>query len=88
MAPAYWGQGLTTEAARAALWYGFDVLGFACVVADADPPNLASFRVIEKLGMRYANRGFRHNVEVITYTLARKDFQPPDVSYQVRDASG
>jgi ribosomal-protein-alanine N-acetyltransferase len=88
MAPAYWGQGLATEAAAAVLRYGFDVLRFTRVVADADPPNVASFRVMEKLGMRYTRRGYRHNVEVITYTLARADFQPQEAWYQVRYAAG
>jgi ribosomal-protein-alanine N-acetyltransferase len=83
LAPTSWGQGLTTEAAQAVLRYGFDVLGFPRVVADAEPPNVASFRVMEKLGMRYASRGYRHNVEVITYTLACKDFQPDVGGYRV-----
>lgn len=83
MAPAYWGQGLTTEAARAVLRYGFDVLAFTRVVADADPPNVASFRIMEKLGMRYEGRKRRHNVEVIAYAIAQKDFQPGAAYYQV-----
>jgi ribosomal-protein-alanine N-acetyltransferase len=83
LAPAYWGQGLTTEAATAVLRYGFDVLGLPQVVADADPPNVASFRVMEKLGMQYASRGYRHNVEVITYTVACDDMQPDVGGYRV-----
>jgi RimJ/RimL family protein N-acetyltransferase len=65
------------------LRYGFDVLGLPQVVADADPPNVASFRVMEKLGMRYASRGYRHDVEVITYAITCKDFQPDAGSYRV-----
>jgi RimJ/RimL family protein N-acetyltransferase len=52
--PALWGRGLATEAARAVLRYGFDELGLAEIFAGADPPNAASFRVMERLGMRWA----------------------------------
>jgi RimJ/RimL family protein N-acetyltransferase len=49
---SYWGRGLATEAAGAVLRYAFDVAGLPEVVAGADPPNVASFRVMERLGMR------------------------------------
>jgi ribosomal-protein-alanine N-acetyltransferase len=51
--PAWWGQGLATEAARAGLNYGFDTVGFAEIFAATDVPNQASVRVLERLGMRY-----------------------------------
>jgi ribosomal-protein-alanine N-acetyltransferase len=51
LAPACWGQGLATEAARAVLRHAFDDLRVACVVAATDPPNRASIRVLERLGM-------------------------------------
>jgi RimJ/RimL family protein N-acetyltransferase len=54
--PRCWGRGLATEASRALLRYGFEELGLARIVAGADEPNLASLRVIERLGMRYERR--------------------------------
>jgi ribosomal-protein-alanine N-acetyltransferase len=48
----YWGQGFTTEAARALLDFGFGVLGLHRVWAQANPENVGSWRVMEKLGMR------------------------------------
>jgi ribosomal-protein-alanine N-acetyltransferase len=51
LAPACWGQGLATEAARAVLRHAFDDLGLRRVVAATDPPNRASIRVLERLGM-------------------------------------
>lgn len=50
--PARWGQGLATEASRAVLDLAFRGLGLDSVDAGADPPNAASFRVMERLGMR------------------------------------
>lgn len=48
-----WGRGLATEAAGACLRYGFEQLGFAEVMADADFDNLASRRVLEKIGFEF-----------------------------------
>lgn len=50
---AYWGKGLATEAAGALLRYAFDQLQLASVHGGAAPENLASRRVMEKIGMRY-----------------------------------
>jgi ribosomal-protein-alanine N-acetyltransferase len=49
---AHWGHGYVTEALRALLDYGFHVLGLNRIEADIDPRNIASARVLEKLGFR------------------------------------
>lgn len=51
--PNWWGRGLATEAARTMLDYGFDAVGFTEIIAATDPPNLASVRVMERLGMAH-----------------------------------
>jgi RimJ/RimL family protein N-acetyltransferase len=51
LARAYWGNGYATEAARAALNYGFEQLGLDEIVALTVPANLRSRRVMERLGM-------------------------------------
>ncbi|MGC1884719.1 MAG: GNAT family N-acetyltransferase, partial [Stellaceae bacterium] len=51
LARPYWGQGYAYEAARAAIDDGFDRLGLEEIVAFTVPANLASRRVMEKLGM-------------------------------------
>jgi RimJ/RimL family protein N-acetyltransferase len=48
----YWGHGYATEAARRLLAFGFEELGLHRVFATCDPRNVASSRVLEKLGMR------------------------------------
>jgi RimJ/RimL family protein N-acetyltransferase len=50
--PDVQGRGLATEGAREMLRLGFDELGLHRIVADCDPRNLASLRVMERLGMR------------------------------------
>lgn len=51
-----WGKGYATEGARAALRYGFEVLGFHEIVSFTLPQNLRSRRVMEKLGMHHDPR--------------------------------
>lgn len=53
--PAYWGQGLATEAALASVRYGFADLGLKQIIGLIMPENIASVRVLEKTGLRYAN---------------------------------
>jgi ribosomal-protein-alanine N-acetyltransferase len=48
---AHWGLGYTTEAARPAMDFGFDVAGLTRIVAYAVPENRASTNVMRKLGM-------------------------------------
>ena len=52
VAREYWGHGYATEATHAAVSFAFCDLGLAKVFARADPRNVASIRVLEKLGMR------------------------------------
>jgi len=49
----YWGKGLATEAAAALLDFAFGPLELASLHAGAAPENLASKRVMEKLGMQH-----------------------------------
>jgi RimJ/RimL family protein N-acetyltransferase len=49
----YWNQGLATEASIASLNYGFEILQLERIVAIARPENIASQRVMQKVGMKY-----------------------------------
>ena len=53
--PAYWGQGLATEAGAAAVAFGFGALGAAALFAGHHPVNATSGRVLEKLGFRFTH---------------------------------
>lgn len=54
--PAHWGQGLTTEAVSALLTFGFDRLRLHRIEAGCAVENIASIRVLEKVGMRREGR--------------------------------
>jgi ribosomal-protein-alanine N-acetyltransferase len=73
LAKPWWGCGLATEASRAALEYAFGVLGAGRVTAVTDPPNVASVRVMERLGMRFVHRGTVNGLESVVYELRRED---------------
>ena len=69
-ATAYWGNGLATEAARAVLAHGFETLGFSRVLATVQEENVASRRVMEKLGMRLLGNLDRQGQHVLWYEIA------------------
>ena len=52
LARSHWGHGYATEAATAALRFGFERLGLDEIVALTVPENARSRRVMERLGMR------------------------------------
>lgn len=49
----HWGQGLATEAALASVRYGFTDLRLKRIIGLVMPENVASVRVLEKIGLRY-----------------------------------
>ncbi|HEV7706618.1 MAG TPA: GNAT family protein [Asanoa sp.] len=51
LAAAHWGRGFATEAAAAVLRFGFDQVGLHRIAATCDPDNVASARVLTKIGM-------------------------------------
>lgn len=70
--PRYWGRGLATEAAQAALQYAFGTLGLPCVHAATNPPNAASVQVLERLGMTLVRRGELDGLETLFYRIDRR----------------
>jgi ribosomal-protein-alanine N-acetyltransferase len=60
-ARAHWGRGYATEAARAAVAFGFEVLGLEEIVSFTSVSNGASRRLMERLGMTHdAQDDFEH----------------------------
>ena len=53
LARAAWGQGYATEAARAALAFGFGELELPEIVSYTIPANVRSRAVMERIGMRH-----------------------------------
>jgi RimJ/RimL family protein N-acetyltransferase len=71
LAQASWRQGYATEVAAGLLHFGFETLGLHRIHAIVEPENIASTRVLEKVGMRreghlrdhrYAKGGWRDSL--------------------------
>jgi ribosomal-protein-alanine N-acetyltransferase len=74
-----WGHGYATEAARAALSYGFELAGLEEIVSFTSTANAASRRVMERIGMRRDPDGdFDNPSFTVGHTLRRH------VLYRVR----
>lgn len=72
--PQWWGQGFATEAARAVLAYALGILGHAVIAAATDVPNLASIRVLTRLGMTCTGRGDLNGLDTLFYEMTRETF--------------
>lgn len=48
-----WNKGYATESAEACLHYGFETLQIKCIIGRAMNENIASIKVLEKIGLRY-----------------------------------
>jgi RimJ/RimL family protein N-acetyltransferase len=51
--PQWWGLGIATEAARASVGHGFDVVGLPEILSFTVVANTPSRAVMERIGMRY-----------------------------------
>jgi [ribosomal protein S5]-alanine N-acetyltransferase len=71
LARPFWGRGLATEAAGAALSFGFDRASLARIVAYAVPENTASTRVMEKLGMAMETDVDIFGLHCVRYAIER-----------------
>lgn len=69
LAKQFWGMGLATEAATAALEYGFANLGFQRIIAQVNSMNRPAIRVCEKLGMKFDHSLVRDGRIVLVYSI-------------------
>ena len=72
---AAWGRGLATEAARAAMAYGFGESGLDRIIAVTRPEHTRSRGVLEKLGMRYEREVDVFGIHAVLYALTRDAFR-------------
>lgn len=71
---AFWGQGLATEGARVSVRHGFEHLGLETIIGLTHPENVASQRVLEKLGMSFIDRANYFGMACCRYSLDRSAF--------------
>lgn len=79
--PQYNGQGIVTEAIKAVLEYGFDVLNMHSIEAVIDPDNVASERVLQKNGFVKEAHILENELwngkfwDTIIYSLLKRNFK-------------
>ena len=69
--PRYWGKGYATESAVASLDYAFNTLNLKTVVGMAEVENLASNRILQKIGLNYIEDFLFEDVMVSWYELSK-----------------
>jgi RimJ/RimL family protein N-acetyltransferase len=75
LARRFWGHGIATEAARAALSHAFDTVGLRRILSICNVDNVASETVMRKLGM-YLDRETAvpsHGARVRVYAITREE---------------
>lgn len=63
-----WGKGFASEAAQHCLAHGFNKLNLKIITGRAHIENLASIKVLEKIGMDFIGEGIVDDCPVRTYT--------------------
>jgi RimJ/RimL family protein N-acetyltransferase len=69
-----WGQGLATEAGAASLRFGFETKGMDQIISIAHRKNLASQRVMQKLGLHRAGEAVFRETPVAWYAIDRGEW--------------
>lgn len=68
-----WGKGYATEAAKHTLDHGFKVLNLKLITGRAHIENIASIKVLEKIGMDFISEGIIDDCPVRTYTKSNRN---------------
>ncbi|MDO2441290.1 GNAT family N-acetyltransferase [Enterobacter nematophilus] len=69
LVPEHNGQGYATEAAKAIIDYAVERIGATYLVAVADPENIPSQRVMQRLGMTFKAIEQHYDVPCVVYEL-------------------
>ena len=73
--PRYWGKKYATESALAALEYGFNTMNLKTIVGAAEEENIASNKVLQKIGLKYINHFFVDGVTALWYELKKEEYE-------------
>jgi ribosomal-protein-alanine N-acetyltransferase len=69
-----WGKGFATESAQYTLDHGFNTLDLKLITGRAHIENIASIKVLEKIGMAFISEGIVDDCPVRTYTKSNPQF--------------
>lgn len=72
--PEYWGRGLATESCLPMLSYGFESLKLDSIIGIAMPENLASCRILAKIGLQFIDERDYEEFRVAYYELSKNQY--------------
>jgi ribosomal-protein-alanine N-acetyltransferase len=81
LAPAYWRQGIMTEALQSIVRFGFEEMGFHRIEAIVDPENVASANLLRKIGFQeegFLRQRFYDEPEFVDdwfFSMLKPDFE-------------
>lgn len=71
----YWGQGVATETAIAALEYAFDTLNIDEVYASANCENEGSNKILKKVGLNFIETFYYDDIKCNWYKIDRHEYE-------------
>ena len=74
LAKPHWGKGLATEAGLMSLDFGFTKLNFKEIIGITHPDNIASQRVLEKLGLSSPKEAFYFGMDCLRFEITRQKY--------------
>jgi len=75
VARPWWDRGLATEGGRASLAFGFETIGLDRVISFTLPHNVASRRVMEKLGLTHRGEAIWADQPHVWYAIDREAWE-------------
>ena len=75
LAEEFWGRGIATEASRASLKYALTDTNLDLIIGLVHPENVASQRVLEKVGMSFLDRKQYFGMECLRYSANRESLE-------------
>ncbi|KAA3655962.1 MAG: N-acetyltransferase [Chloroflexi bacterium] len=72
----YWGRGFATEAGIASMKFGFETLNLTSIVGIVHPDNVASQRVLTKVGMQFVEKKVYFGMDCYRYVGKTAVFHP------------
>lgn len=72
--PRYWGKGYATESSIATLRFGFETMNYPLICGAAEEENIASNKVLQKIGLKFVNDFFYTDIPCKWYELKKEDY--------------
>lgn len=72
--PRYWGKGYATESSLKIMEFGFNKLNINTICGAAEIENIASNKILEKIGLKFINKFDFEGTEANWYELKNNDY--------------